>query len=81
MTARILLVGHGNRGGMWGRIIAARTDTVLSAIVEPSPEAAARARAAHPGVPIVTRLQAGLAYGAISRSSRRRQTCISSRRA
>jgi predicted dehydrogenase len=61
MTARILLVGHGNRGGMWGRIIGARADAVLSAIVEPSPEAAGRAAAAHPGVPVLPTLQDGLA--------------------
>lgn len=61
MSARILLVGLGNRGRTWGRILAAHPDVTLAGIVDVDP---ARVDAFHRDIapaPVFAGLAAGLA--------------------
>ena len=62
-THRLLVVGLGNRGTMWGEVIAAHGRAVMSGAVDPDPERRERFAAAHPAVPLHPSLEAAFDAG------------------
>lgn len=60
MTFRILLVGLGNRGRMWGRIIASKPDFEFAGIVDNDPKRIESFRADHGSLPAFSDLKEAL---------------------
>jgi len=58
---RILQVGLGNRGRMWGQVIGREAGIVVSGVVDVNPATVAAFAAEHPAVPAFTELEAALA--------------------
>ncbi len=60
---KLLLVGLGNRGGMWADIVAAHPRAVLAGAVDVDPARREAFALRHPGVPLHADLAAGLRSG------------------
>ena len=60
---RVLIVGLGNRGGMWGEVVAAHSGATISGAMDLDPERCTRFAAVHPGVPTYGALDDALAAG------------------
>ena len=58
---RILQVGLGNRGRMWGQVIGREAGITVSGVVDVNPATVAAFAAEHPAVPAFTELEAALA--------------------
>lgn len=63
MTFRILQIGAGNRGRMWGEVAKRHGGATVAAIVDPSPEALALFAKANPGAAAFATLAEALAAG------------------
>lgn len=57
---RFLLVGLGNRGGMWAKILAAHAAARISGAVDPDPARRESFAAQHPGIAMFPDVQSGL---------------------
>lgn len=60
---RVLVVGYGNRGRMWAEVVARRSDSRLTAVVDPDPERRAACAATHPGTAAFADMASALAAG------------------
>ncbi len=60
---RVLIVGLGNRGGMWGEVVRDHPGAVISGAMDLDPDRCTRFAATHPDVPTFATLEAALAAG------------------
>lgn len=63
MSFRILELGAGNRGRMWGEVAKMSDDVVIGAIVDPNPQSLELFSQENPEVPVFTDLEEAIAAG------------------